>query len=219
MFAKKDNFEFKKKRTPLKYISTGPGAVFIVTNNSYFETGLTELALYYFVSSEKSLCILDSKSFDNAFKLFEYLQYLDQLNANVEVLIINEALPNAPDNKSYCPWVLGQDVTVKSYKKSLLNISNFNGSLKSILKFYSMNLKRRKFSNTQSTILDYLVKGLSVNEIAQVMNASPKTVYSSIRKVCIAHNQRTLIQLVHFFCINKSSFVLCKKSLTGRANF
>lgn len=218
MFNAINKFGNKKKKSPLKYISTGPGAVFIVTNNSYFEAGLTELALYYFVSSKKSLCILDSKAFDNIFKLFEYLQYLEKLNANVEVIIINEKLPNGRDTKNYCPWVLGSDVTVKSYKESLVNVSNINGSLKSIIRFYSSNLKRRKFSNTQSTILDYLVKGLSVNEIAKVMNAPPKTVYSSIRKVCISHNQRTLKQLVHFFCTHKSSFALCKKSLAERAS-
>jgi len=213
MFAKKENFEYRKEGTPVKYINAGPSAIFIVTKNSYFMTGLTELVLKYYFSSANCLCILDSKSFDNAFKLLEFLKSVDHLNSKIEVLITNETLANFSNVKIDCPWVLGLDVNVESYIKTLMDISTINGSLKSILRFYSMNLRKRKLSNTQSTIIDYLVKGFSVNEIAQIMNASSKTIYSSIRQVCITHNQRKLIQLVHLFSTHKTFTNECKESL------
>ncbi|MCU6162277.1 LuxR family transcriptional regulator [Enterobacter bugandensis] len=204
------------KPSPLKFVGTSSGAIFIVTNNSYLEAGLTELALLYFVSPQKSLCIIDSTTFDSAFRLFEYLRYLETLSGDLNVLVINESIPNIPGNEKYCPWVCGGDISVNALKRVLINAANIPTNLRNVAGFYAVNLKRWKFSFTQSTIIDYLMKGLTVKEIAQTLDASPKTIYSSLRKVCIAHNQRSLIQLMHFLSVHETSFAFCKHPLTGR---
>lgn len=206
----------KNKHSPLKFVSLGSGAVFIATNDVYLKAGLTELALNYFVTPQKNLCILDSTLFDSTFRLHDYLQYLQTLKIELNVLVINETLPNIPGTKKYCPWISDSRMTVRAFKRVLIDASDLSSNLKEVTNFYAFNLKRWKFSLTQSTIIDYLMKGLTVNEIARAMNASPKTVYSSLRKVCIAHNQRSLVQLTHFFCANESSFAFFKHDITDK---
>ncbi|MGU3416468.1 helix-turn-helix transcriptional regulator [Enterobacter bugandensis] len=189
-----------------------------MTNDKFLEAGLSELALLYFSSPQKKLCILDREIFDSVFSLFEYLLYLEKLSDELNVLVINESLPNNPD-KRFCPWICGPEISVNAFIHRLNNSAKVKSNIKDVADFYAANMKRWRFSFIQTTIIDYLIKGMTVKEIAHILNTSPKTVYSSVRKVCINHNKRSLIQLVHYLCVNKSSFTFFKHPLAGRTQF
>ncbi|ATF94522.1 Uncharacterised protein [Cedecea neteri] len=186
-------------RSALKFVNTGSGAVFIFTSNAFLEQGIMELATHYFVAPWKSLCILDSASFDTPARLKEYLNYIQTLNDDLNVIVINERLSNCTGSERYCPWVCGTSITKQAFIKLLMSLSAAKSNINEVLSFYHHGLDRQRFNMTQSIIMELMMQGLSVNEISLRMDTSPKTVYSSLRQICIAHNQRTIFHLMHFF--------------------
>ena len=170
---------------------------------------MTELTRYYCVTLQK-ICILDSMAFESTFELLDYLKYLQTFGCGLNILVVNEKLSDCPSNKKNCPWIFGEEITVNTIKRALIDISNAHANIQEVINFYAVYLKRYKLSITQSIIISHLMNGLSIKEISHAIGIPFKRVYHHARSACVLHNQRTIIQLVHFFCVNKSAFRFCK---------
>lgn len=189
-------YEGKLKR--IKCISSDYNQAYILTRNTFLELGIATLLSIYFVMQDVTLYVIDRDALSSTSELTKHLIYIQSLDANIKVMILNEPCANARKTKRNSA-ILFQDASTDDVKSLLAYIHATSLEIEDVISYYEKCMKKQELTPSLAMVVAFLIKGLSVTQISNATGIPRKTLYGKLQRLSTNYNKKSLPHLIFHF--------------------